>query len=70
MVASIISSFARQNEGLIKQMNQLMYYYRGSLQRDDAWALSHVEREYMIEFLNDRFKEAGDLMKKQIPVFL
>ena len=70
IITSVISSFARQNEGLIKQINQMMYYYRGSLGRDDAWALSHVEREMMIEFLNERFKDAGDMMKKQIPVFI
>lgn len=43
---------------------------RGSLNRDDVWAQSHVEREMIIEFLNERFKDAGDMMKKQIPVFI
>jgi hypothetical protein len=47
-----------------------LYYYRGALQRDDAWALSYVEREMMISFLNDRFKDAGEMIKKKIPVFL
>ena len=50
--------------------NQMMYYFRGSLGRDDVWALSYLERELMITFLNERFKEAGDLMKKKIPVFI
>jgi hypothetical protein len=70
IINSTISSFTQQNEFLIKQINQLMYYFRGSLGRDDAWALSPIEREIMIEFLNDRIKDAGNLMKKNIPVFI
>jgi hypothetical protein len=66
----MISSFTRQNESLIHQINQLMYYFRGSLGRDDAWALSYVEREIAISFINDRFKDAGEMMKAQIPVFV
>ena len=70
IITSVISSFARQNEALIKQINQMLYYMRGSLNRDDVWAQSHVEREMIVEFLNERFKDAGDMMKKQIPVFI
>jgi hypothetical protein len=69
-ITSVISSFTRQNEALLDLIDQLLYYYRGALQRDDAWALSYVEREMMISFLNDRFKDAGEMIKKKIPVFL
>jgi hypothetical protein len=70
MISSIIASFTRQNEELMKSLLQLQYYFRGSLTRDDALAMSFAEREIAIEFLNGRFKEAGELMKRQIPVFL
>lgn len=70
VIASVISAFTRQNEDLVKSIYQLMYYYRGALGRDDVWSLSHAERELAIEFLNERFKDAGELIKKQIPVFL
>ena len=47
-----------------------MYYFRGSLTRDDAWALTYVERELCIDFLNRRFKEAGDMIKNKISPFI
>ena len=70
VIASVITSFTRQNEELIKSLQQLLYYYRGALGRDDAFAMSHAERELCIGFLNDRFKDAGVMIKKQIPVFI
>lgn len=70
IISSVVSSFTQQNEALFEQINQLLYYFRGSLQRDDVWALSYLEREKMISFLNGRFKDAGDMMKHRIPVFL
>jgi len=70
IINSVILSFTHQNEVLINQLNQMIYYFRGGLCRDDAWALSYLEREIMITFLNERFKEAGDLIKKNIPVFI
>lgn len=70
IIASVISSFTRQNEELVKSLQQLLYYYRGALGRDDVFALSHAEREICVNFLNERFKDAGDMIKKQIPVFV
>jgi len=70
ITASIIKSFTQQNEDLIKSIFQLIYYYRGALSRDEAWSLCHSERELAIEFLNGRFKEAMDMIKKQVPVFI
>lgn len=70
VIASVISSFTRQNEELVRSLQQLLYYYRGALGRDDAFAMCHSEREICIAFLNERFKDAGDMMKKQIPVFI
>ena len=70
VISSVISSFTRQNEAFIKQLNQMMYWFRGSMGRDDLWVMSYAERELAIAFLNERFKEASDLMKKHVPVFL
>ena len=69
-ISSVITSFTRQNEELLKSLNQLLYWYRGSYNRDDVWAMSFSEREVAIEFLNQRFKEAGEMMKNKIPVFV
>jgi len=69
LISSVIDSFARENEALIDSLMQIRYYSRGSLSRDDMWALTYIEREKEIEFLNKRFKEVGELLKKQVPVF-
>lgn len=69
-ITSLIASFTQSNEALIRQLNQIMYWFRGALGRDDVWAMSHLERELAISFINDRFKEAGELMKNRIPVFI
>ena len=70
VIASVISSFTHQNEDLVKILLQIQYYFRGALTRDDIWMMSHAERELAVEFLNDRFKDASEYIKKQIPVFL
>lgn len=69
-IEQVMTSFTRDNAKLLESVMQLIYYYRGALSRDDALAMSPLEREMAVEFLNNRFKEAGDLIKKQIPVFL
>jgi len=65
-----LSSFTRENEALYKQLMSIQYWFRGALNRDDSFALSYLERETYIEFINARFDSASDLMKKQIPVFI
>ena len=69
-IASVIASFNRENDSLVEQLLQILYWYRGSITREDVWQLTPYEREKAVEFLNKRFKEAGELMKKQIPVFV
>lgn len=54
---------------MVKSIQQIGYYNRGFYNRDDVWAMSPMERDRAIEFLNDRFKEVNDLIKKEIPVF-
>lgn len=66
----MIGSFNRENDALVDQLLQILYWYRGSVTREDIWQLTPYEREKYVEFLNKRFKEAGELMKKQIPVFV
>jgi hypothetical protein len=69
-IKSVISSFTRQNENLIKVLMTLQYYFRGSITRESALMMSHAERELAIEFLNQRFDDAKDMIKQNIPVFL
>ena len=66
----LIQSFTRQNQDLVKYLIQLQYWFRGALSRDDAYAMSPVERELAQEFLNKRFDDAKDAIKKGAPVFL
>lgn len=65
----MFKSFETENEALVKSIQQIGYYNRGFYNRDDVWAMSPMERDRAIEFLNDRFKEVNDLIKKEIPVF-
>ena len=65
----IINSFARENEILFKQLMQIQYYSRGALSRADVWSMCATEREQYIDFINDRIKDAGELIKKGINVY-
>lgn len=69
IINNVINSWARENENLIDQLYQIQYFWRGALTRDDIWAMAPIEREKSVEFLNKRFGEVGEMMKKQIPVF-
>lgn len=70
LITGIISSFARDNELLTKQLIDIQYWMRGAFQRDDIWQLTPYEREQYVEYLNNRFESAGEMMKKQVPVFI
>ena len=54
---------------LVKSIFQISYYSRGAWSRDDVWAMSPMERDRAVEFINERFTEVNELIKKQIPVF-
>ncbi len=70
LIEQVINAFSRENDQLVDQLLSILYWYRGAITRDDVWQLTPYEREKYIEFLNKRFKDAGDMMKKQIPVFI
>jgi hypothetical protein len=70
LIDEMLRSFTSSNEQLINVLIQLQYYMRGAMSRDDVWALSPSERDLYLEFINKRFKDAGEMIKKQIPVFI
>jgi hypothetical protein len=70
VINQVINTFTRENEQLLDQLNQIGYYMRGFYTRDDVYQLTAFERDKAITFLNKRFKDAGEFMKKQIPVFI
>lgn len=70
LIELVINTFSRENDQLMDQLISILYWYRGAITRDDVWQLTPYEREKHIEFLNKRFKDAGDMMKKQISVFV
>ena len=70
LIQQVISSYSSENDNLVDQLISILYWFRGAITREDAWQMTPYEREKHIEFLNKRFKDAGDMMKKQIPVFV
>lgn len=70
LIKQVIDSFTRDNDNLVDQLLSILYWFRGAITREEVWQLTPYEREKSVEFLNTRFKDAGDMMKKQIPVFL
>lgn len=70
LIAQVINGFNRDNDNLVDQLLSILYYYRGAITREEVWQLTPYEREKSIEFLNKRFKDAGDLMKKGVSVFI
>jgi hypothetical protein len=69
VITRVFKSFETENEALVKSLTSMGYYFRGHYTRNDVWAMSPMERDRAVEFLNDRFKEVNDLIKKQVPVF-
>jgi hypothetical protein len=70
MISEVMNSFTSSNEQLINLLIQIQYYMRGAMTRDDVWALTPSERDLYLDFINKRFKDAGEMIKKQVPVFL
>lgn len=70
LIQQVIDTYNRDNDLLVDQILSILYWYRGAITREEVWQLTPYEREKSVEFLNKRFKEAGELMKKQVPVFI
>lgn len=70
LIQQVIDTYNRDNDLLVDQILSILYWYRGAITREEVWQLTPYEREKSVEFLNKRFKDAGELMKKQIPVFI
>lgn len=70
LIQKVLLTFTQENELLMDQLLQILYYFRGSITREDMWHLSWAEREKCVEFLNKRVDDAKDMMKHRIPVFL
>lgn len=66
LYATVLNSFTRHNESLAKTIHFLMYYFRGALSRDDAWMMSPAERDVAMTMIQERFKDASELMKAKI----
>jgi hypothetical protein len=60
----VINSFTRDNERLHTELLKIRYWARGGLTRDEVWQLTPAEREAEVDFLNHRFKEVADQIKK------
>lgn len=70
LIQQVIAFYNRDNDILVDQLLSILYWFRGAITREEVWQLTPYEREKSLEFLNKRFKDSGEMMKKQIPVFL
>lgn len=70
LIQQVIAFYNRDNDILVDQLLSILYWFRGAITREEVWQLTPYEREKALEFLNKRFKDSGELMKKNIPVFL
>lgn len=65
-IASMIDSMAHDVRNLLKQAVEIAWYSRGSIQYETALAMSPLERDIAIEFVNNRM----ELQKKNpTPVY-
>lgn len=60
------NSLGKQSEALVKSSMELVYYFRGALQYQDALMMSPAERDIAFEFVNERLEAAK---KMPNPVF-
>jgi hypothetical protein len=70
LIHQVLATFTRENEALLDQLLQILYYFRGAITREDMWQLSWAEREKCVEFLNKRVEDAKEMIKNHVPVFL
>lgn len=64
LITRVLENHKAENEALMDSLLSIWYYWRGGISRDDIWAMSPIEREACVDFLNKRFKEVGDIAKK------
>ena len=52
-VADTLAAFARDAREINKEINRILYYMKGGITRNEAWQLSPIERDEIIDFLNE-----------------
>lgn len=52
----------RERKELLKRITRLVYFMRGGLQYDVALNRTHIEREIMEEFIEERLKAESEKM--------
>jgi hypothetical protein len=55
-IAEMINSLALDVRSLLKQAVEIAWYSRGSIQYETALAMSPLERDIAIEFVNNRLE--------------
>lgn len=55
-IAEMINSLALDVRSLLKQAIEIAWYSRGSIQYETALAMSPLERDIAIEFVNNRLE--------------
>jgi hypothetical protein len=51
-----LGDFERESKALRKEIVEIMWYMRGSLSRNEAWALSPAERDEYAAYIGERLK--------------
>lgn len=55
-IEDLIKRYESDQTAFRKQITEIMWYMRGSLSREEAWALSPVERQDVWDLVEDRMK--------------
>lgn len=55
-ITQFLDRYDKMQKSLRQQIVDIMWYMRGSLSREEAWRLSSVEREDIMEMVQERIK--------------
>jgi hypothetical protein len=65
-IVELIESFERDSKALIKHIHQLVWHQRGGMTLDEAFAISHTDRELITELIKDRMETTKE---SRLPYF-
>jgi hypothetical protein len=56
----IINGYERRAGALLEQIDQIGWYMRGGITRNEAWSLSLSERESIFKLINENIKRTKE----------
>lgn len=65
-IREVLIAFTRENENLLSQIYELVYFYRGGITYEEAMNMSPGERDIATRWVNKRIEAAA---KMPIPIY-